>query len=150
MLDEMERTRCQGTNAEGRPCAAQTVTDGWCCAHRPGGADFMREIGVRGGAALRAKLAGQAFEPAELPPIESLEDAKLALDAIRIAVLCRRITHAEGNAAAKAIDSWVKTETAAITARLVNELRAELESKSQEIDALKRQLTKGHAVRMAR
>ena len=144
-----ERTHCQGTNAQGSPCGAPTV-DGWCVAHRPGGEDFMAEIATRGGTALRAKLAGQAFEPAELPPIESLEDAKLALDAIRIAVLCRRITHAEGNAAAKAIDSWVKTETAAITARLVNELRAELESKSQEIDALKRQLTKGHAVRRAR
>jgi hypothetical protein len=146
----MGRTGCRGTNAAGHPCEALVTEGELCFAHRAGGVEQMRAIAALGGAATRAKYAGQAFDPTDLPPIVTLEDAKRALDAIRMAVLTRRITHAEGNAASKAIDSWVKTETAAITSRLVNELRVELETRTTEIAELRKRLAGGRAVRMAR
>jgi hypothetical protein len=96
----------------------------------------MEAIASKGGQALRAKLAGSAFEASELKPIATLEDAKLALDEIRIAVMTRRLTHAEGNAAAKAISEWVKTQAATNTDKLVNELTVELKAKTQKIDEL--------------
>lgn len=132
---------CTAVNARGEPCgSALAGADELCPAHRPGGAEFMADIASRGGQATRVKLAGQAFTAEELPDLVTLEDAKRALDVVRKAVMSRRLSHSEGTAAAKTVDSWVKTETAAITARLVNELRAELDAKSEEIGALRKQL----------
>jgi len=145
MLDETPtRTGCRGTNVRGGPCEApeSLVVNGWCGAHRAGGAEAMRERAVLGGAAKAMRDAGEAFTPDQLPPLQDLESAKAALDAVRVAVLCRRISANEGNAASKAVSEWVKTETAAITARLVNELRAELDNRAKEIADLRKQLAR--------
>ena len=133
---------CLSVNVRGTPCESpeHLVVDGTCPVHRPGNQERQREIASAGGAALRAKLAGAAFEAHELAPILTIEDAKRAHDAVRIAVLCRRITHGEGSAATKAIDGWIKAEAATLTARLVGELRAELDIKTREINALRKQL----------
>jgi hypothetical protein len=112
---------------------------GFCIAHSPGGADFMRDIASRGGQATRARLMGVAFEAEQLPPLRTIEDAKAGLDQVRIAVMTRRLTHAEGNAASKAIAEWIKGEGAAVTSRLVNELRTELDAKEAELAALRKQ-----------
>jgi hypothetical protein len=117
------------------------VVDGYCPAHRDGGRDVLRERASLGGQATRARFGGAAFEAGELKPINSLEDAKLSLDEIRIAVMTRRLTHAEGNAASKAISEWVKTQAATNTERLVNELTAELKEKTKEIADLRTQLS---------
>lgn len=143
MLDDMlGRTQCRGTNAAGGPCQApeHMVEDGLCPAHRPGGVEMMRERAALGGLATKARFEGQAFAPEDLPPLVTLEDAKAALDQVRVAVMSRRVTHAEGNAASKAVSEWVRTETAAITARLVGELKSELQAKAEEIEALRKQL----------
>jgi hypothetical protein len=145
MLDETPtHTGCRASNTRGEPCAApeQLVENGYCAAHRPGGAEEMRARGVLGGAAKALRDAGEAFTPDQLPPLQDLESAKAALDAVRVAVLCRRISANEGNAASKAVSEWVKTETAAITARLVNELRAELDNRAKEIADLRKQLAR--------
>jgi hypothetical protein len=113
---------------------------GYCPAHRDGGREHMADLGSRGGQATRAKLAGHAFTAEDLPPLHSIEDAKAALDVIRVAVMTRRLTHAEGNAASKATAEWIKGETAAITARLNTELRTELDAKQTKIEALEKQV----------
>lgn len=100
----------------------------------------MRAIGLVGGQATKRKHAGAGFAANQVKPITTLEDAKLALDEIRVAILTRRITYAEGASASKAVDLWVRAESVAGTGRLVNELRAELEKKAQEILELRRQL----------
>jgi len=111
----------------------------------------MREIAALGGQATKAKLEGRAFQDDELPRITTLEDAKLALDDIRRAILSRRITHSEGASASKAVAEWVKTESAAATGRLVNELRTEMEAKTDEIEALRKQLAgQARGMRVAR
>jgi hypothetical protein len=134
---------CQALNASGSPCASPdhlVGPDGLCRTHREGGAERMAEIGRLGGAATRVRLTGEAFKAEELRPLRTIEDAKAALDLIRVAVMTRRLTHAEGNAASRAVAEWIKGETAAITARLVNELRGELEAKAAEMAQLRQQL----------
>ncbi len=149
--EEPGRTGCRGTNAAGLPCAAlpYLVVDGWCPAHRPGGVEEMRARAILGGQAAAAMRAGAAFTAGDLPPLASVEDAKAALDVIRVAIMSRRLTHAEGNAASKAVAEWVKAETAAITSRLVNELKGELQAKADEIAALRKQLAGGSRARVA-
>ena len=88
------------------------------------------------------------FTPEELPPLKTLEDAKTALDAIRIGVLTRKITHAEANAGSKALSEWAKCEGIACTQRVVNELHAELQKKTAEIEALRIQLKGGKKMRV--
>jgi hypothetical protein len=134
--------KCLATNAQGEQCDAleHLVIDDYCPAHRKGGREMMRELASLGGQALRRKLEGEAFTADELQPITSLEGAKAALDQIRVAVLTRRITHSEGASASKAVSEWVKTHGATTTATLVNELRLELEAKTNEIEALRGQL----------
>jgi hypothetical protein len=100
-----------------------------------------------GGKATAAKYAGGAFAAGDLKPITTLEDAKLALDEIRVAILTRRITYSEGASASKAVSEWVKTESAAATGRLVGELRAALEAKTEEIETLRKQLSAGGRMR---
>lgn len=100
----------------------------------------MAALASLGGQAVKAKFGGQAFEAADIKPIESIEDAKEALDDIRVAIMSRRLTHAEGNAASKTVAEWVKAEGAAVTQRLITELRTALEEKTDEIEALRKQL----------
>lgn len=137
----MTAETCRHVKDDGVRCAVHfALKDGLCPAHAPGGAEHMREVSRLGGAASAAKSAGVAFQAEEVTRIETLEDAKAALDTVRVAVLTRRITHAEGNAASKAVSEWVKTEGVAATGRLVTELHRELAAKTEEIDALRRQL----------
>jgi uncharacterized protein involved in exopolysaccharide biosynthesis len=100
----------------------------------------MRDVARLGGEATKAKYAGEAFTAEELSPIATLEDAMRRLDVIQSAVLTRRISHAEGNSAAKVLESWVKASAANLTNALVSELRAELDAKTREIDSLRTQL----------
>jgi uncharacterized protein involved in exopolysaccharide biosynthesis len=144
MMEELaERVRCRGTNAGGEPCASpeHLVAAGYCPAHRNGGQERMREIGILGGNAKAAKEAGQAFTAEELTALVDLDDAMRALDAIRVAAMSRRLTHAEANAASKAVSEWVKAYMARTTQRLVNELQAELTATKQECAELRQQLT---------
>lgn len=141
----MSLRSCAGTNAEGASCGALphlVGADGYCIAHRPGGAERMRELSAKGGESTARAWQSEGFKLDELPEMTTLEDAKLALDAIRRAVLTRKITHAEGNAASKAVSEWVKAESSAQTARIVNELQRELDEKAREINELREQLAK--------
>jgi hypothetical protein len=134
--------RCTAIKTNGERCE-QTIgldMDGLCQAHRPGGLERMREVAAAGGAASARKAQGEGFTADELPPIKTLEDAMIRLDLIQSAVLCRRIVHHEASSAAKAIDSWVKAHAAHMTQGLVNELRAELDAKTHEIESLRKQL----------
>lgn len=139
--------RCQGTNARGEPCGSPAVDGGWCQVHRPGNENWAREIGAKGGHALREKMASPGFSLDDLPEIRTLEDAKQRLDAIQRAILTRQVTHHEGNAACRAVAEWVKVESVAITQRLVVELEKELQEKTAEINALKSQLAGRRAVK---
>ena len=100
----------------------------------------MRELASLGGKATALKHDGEAFTADELDPIVTLEDAKAALDEIRIAAMSRRLTHAEANAASKAVSEWVRAESVAVTGRLVNELHAELEKQKAENAKLRTQI----------
>lgn len=142
--------KCRATNALGEPCGAPerlVGVDGLCEAHQEGGEDRMREMAAKGGEATARKHAGGAFEPGELAPIESLEDAMRALDEIRVAVLTRRITHSEATAASRAVSEWVKAESATMTKALVNDLTAELDARSREIAELRAELAKASRMR---
>jgi hypothetical protein len=130
-------TQCRGITAKGQPCASPIVHDGWCAMHNPDNAEYVRAITAAGGEANRQRNLGQGFTPDDLDPLVTLEDAKAALDQIRVAVMTRRLTHHEGSAASRAVAEWVKAETATMTARLVNELRAELDAKAAEIAELR-------------
>jgi hypothetical protein len=145
---------CMATNARGEPCQApdhMTDGSGFCPSHREGSKERLRAAAAKGGEATKAKYAMEAFTAEQLSPIRSLEDAKLALDEIRVAVMTRRLAHAEGNAASKAVAEWIKAEGAATTARLVNELRTELDLRLREIEELRAQLAgKAKPIRMAR
>jgi len=110
----------------------------------------MKDIGSRGGHATKARWETPGFTPDELPPLLTLEDAKVCLDAIRRGILTRTITHAEGNAASKAVSEWCKAESAALTQRLVGELERELQDKTREIEELRSELAGGRSVRVAR
>ncbi len=137
--------KCRGTNAEGEPCGAPdrlVGAEGFCEAHQEGGEARMREMASKGGLATARKHHGEGFCEEDLVEITSLEDAKLALDQIRVAVLTRRITHAEATAASRAVSEWVKTEGARMTKVLVVELTAELDAKAREIDELRAELAK--------
>lgn len=107
----------------------------------------MKEIASKGGQATKAKLASPGFDPEAVPPLSTLEDAKAALDSIRRGVLTRTVTHAEANAASKAVAEWVKTETACATQRLVGELHKELEAKERQIAELRKQLSGSRGMR---
>ena len=138
---------CKGFKADsGEPCGSLSHLvgpSGYCPAHDPGNAERMKEIATRGGHATAAKHASAGFTADELPAIITLEDAKRALDVIRVAVMTRKLTHAEGNAASKSVSEWVKAESAAVTGRIVNELQKDLDAKTEEIAALKLQLASG-------
>jgi hypothetical protein len=147
--------KCSATNASGGPCGApeEWVDEalGLCRVHQPGGHERQVENAMKGGEALKRKHDGGGFAIEDLPPVTTLEDAKLALDAIRVAVLTRRITDREANSASKAVSEWVKAEASAQTQRLVTELKAELERKTGEIEVLRQQLaTQGRAQRSMR
>jgi len=101
----------------------------------------MSEIGKLGARQTNARWEGSPFDPDELGELKDLEDAKLALDTIRRAVLSRQITPNEGNSATKAVSEWCKAETASITKQLVNELHRELEAKEKQIQELRQQLS---------
>jgi uncharacterized protein involved in exopolysaccharide biosynthesis len=137
----MSELRCRALNAGGEQCGSVLgIEDGLCHAHRPGGVESLRAAGSLGGVATAAKHASAAFTPEDLEPIVTLEDAMKRLDVIQSAVLTRRITHGEGNAAAKVLDSWIKAHGAHLTSGLVNELRAELDAKTREIETLRKEL----------
>ena len=81
--------KCRGTNVQGEPCGAPerlVGADGLCEAHQEGGEDRMREMAAKGGLATARKHRGEGFSEEDLAEITSLEDAKLALDQIRVAV----------------------------------------------------------------
>jgi hypothetical protein len=136
--------QCQGITKTGEPCATAAVAaDGWCYNHRPGEAaaalkSAAKAAGARG---LALKYSGDGFTLEELPAISTLEDAKLALDQIRRAVMMRRLTHSEGTSASTAVDRWVRAESAAVSVRLVGELQRELDTRTKEIEALRKQLS---------
>lgn len=124
---------------DGGPCESPEGLvrgDGYCAAHGPGGGERMRTLGSLGGVAKAAKEAGAAFTAEDLPAMVTLDDAKAALDQIRVAVLTRRISHNEGSSAARAVDSWTRAHMSGAADRLVNELEASLDAKAAEIASL--------------
>ena len=142
-------TPCRGTTPEG-PCHAPEalVRGGWCQSHGPGATERMTARGTLGGAATAAAWSSDGFTVEELKPIETLDDAMLALDDIRRAVLCRKVTHNEGNSATRAIGEWVKTHGARLTQALVTELQGELNARTKEIEDLRKQLAKASRLKV--
>ncbi len=140
-MDHMS-TRCTSLKLDGTPCESTLGLneEGHCQAHQEGALDRLRAAASLGGQATKAKHEGAAFTAEDLPRICTVEDAMQRLDTIQSAVLTRRISHHEGNAAAKVIDSWIKAHAAKLTVGLVNELRAELDAKTREIESLRAQL----------
>jgi hypothetical protein len=136
----MTDPQCRGTNADGAPCQSPSRfldVDGYCEAHRPGGREFMRTIGTAGGEATRAKYGARPFTEAELVP---LTDAAGATSQVYTAVMCGRLTHAQGNVALKAIEVQLKAEAAAREQRLVDELYAKQETLERENRDLRQQV----------
>lgn len=136
---------CRGVTTAGVPCNAPphwVGEDGYCHAHREGGLERQRALSAKGGEANRARILGAGFAHEELPPLVTIEDAKAALDAIRSAILTRKVTHNEGGAAARAVAEWVKATTAQQTERVVNELQRELEAKTSEVAELRKLLAR--------
>lgn len=134
---------CQAVNASGESCDApdRLVEDGYCHAHRPGGAEFMRDIASLGGRATAAKHSSAGFTDADLQPIRTVEDAQRRLELISNASLTRRITHNECGAASRAIAEWVRAVDVAQTERLSTELHAELARVKAENDSLRAKLS---------
>jgi hypothetical protein len=76
-------TRCKATNANGAPCGAQAIRDGWCAWHDPERQAQMTEARRRGGQAksnrtrARKQLASTAMTPAELQGVIGASIAKV-------------------------------------------------------------------------
>ncbi len=62
-------------------------------------------------------------------------------------MLCRKCTHNEATAATRAVGEWVKTVSAVDTKQLVTDLRSELEAKTKEIAALRKDMTSRRPMR---
>jgi hypothetical protein len=105
--------------------------------------ESMKARSALGGAALAREYQSEGFTAEELPKLVTLDDAMAALDTVRVAVLSRRISHAEANAASKSISEWVKAHGNAATMRIVGELTKELDAKTSEIETLRKQLVAG-------
>ena len=134
-------TQCQSPRADGQPCESVLAgADGFCPVHSPECRERFRVAQSLGGQATAAKFAGAAFTAEEVTALATIDDAKLALDQIRIAAMTRRLTHAEANAASKAVAEWVKADSAAQTDRVVNELTRTIDAQKDEIDALRQQI----------
>ncbi len=99
----------------------------------------MREIAVKGGQATKAAWAAEGFALDELPRLTDIESAMAELDTVRQAAMTRRLTHAEANAASKAISEWIKGHAVLQTQRIVTELQRELDAKGEEIEQLRKQ-----------
>lgn len=136
------RMKCSALKVDGSPCRADGVLNGLCFAHQPGGSERLREASRRGGEATKRKLAADGFTADELPALTDIDSAMNALDVIRIAVMTRRLTHAEGNSASKACSEWIKGHSVRQTQRIVDELQKEVDSKAEEIDELRKQLAR--------
>lgn len=141
--------QCRAMKANGQPCDSLrhlVRENGYCPAHDPENPRQIREAQRLGGEATAAKNRSAPYTLEELPTIETIPDAKRALDEVRRAVMTRRLTHAEGNAASKAVAEWVKAEQARL-GDILGELQAELDQKTQEIDALRKQIASQSAGR---
>jgi hypothetical protein len=134
----MTEPQCRGTNAMGEPCEGPAVgPDGFCFAHRPGGAAHMEAIGRLGGEATRAKLAARPFTDEEVVP---LTNAAGAAAQVHVAVMTGRITHAQGATALKAIEVQLKAEAAAREQLLVDEMLAKQATLERENRDLRHQV----------
>lgn len=139
---------CAGMTKAGRPCRAGEFTllpDGYCSAHSPSPEARAKRAAQQQQAA-EASVAytsrHRPFTLAELAALVTLEDAKRGLDQIRMGVLTQRITHAEGNAASKAIGEWVRAHGAQLSEELVTKLRREVATLKAELQTARR----AHAV----
>ena len=145
-------TTCAAFNTRGEPCGITFGLDdaGYCQIHGEGGAERQRAISAKGGEATAKAWAAVGFKPEELPDLVTVEDAMTALDVIRRAAMTRRLTHAESNAASKAVSEWVKAHAALQTQKLVGELQKELDAKTAEIEELRKQLNTQSRMRAVR
>ena len=118
--------RCRGTNAAGDPCRSPVVgADGWCAAHRPGGAAEMRRRGLRGALASRS---GKGLDTSDLPPLTSPQAAERWAETIARAVAERRLTHNEGRAIASLLREWRASHEAGAMSDRIAELSEKLEA----------------------
>jgi hypothetical protein len=94
-----------------------------------------------GGQALKAKRErSKPFSPRELRKVNTLPQARNRLDFIQRAALLGRLTPNQATAATKAISEWIRAFQVGLTEELATKLKAVVEEKEQEIEALKRQL----------
>lgn len=130
-----DRERCGFEKEDGELCRSPIVDEehGRCPAHRPGGAEEMRERASRGGRArARQRQRGpDVLDDEELHELESHADAKARLDLICRAVLTGRITRERADPAVRSIKEWVSAHRA----ELADEKLEELEQRLAAIEA---------------
>jgi hypothetical protein len=94
-----------------------------------------------GGQALKAKRElSKPLSPRELRSVNTLAQARHRLDFLGRLGLLGRLTPNQVTAATKAISEWIRAYQVGLTEELVTKLKAVVEEKEQEIEALKRQL----------
>lgn len=130
----MSTTRCKGTNVDGEACGApESMVDpetGYCPAHGPGGRNEMKERGRKGG----KQTHQTGLHPTDLPALDSFQAAQEWLEEIGRAVACGRLGDREANAAIRAVSEWRETESERVTREELEELQAQLEQLSAEIE----------------
>lgn len=108
-------TRCKGTRDDGSPCEAPESfigEDGWCPSHRPGASEKLREWASKGGRASAEKRKRDGLSEADLPPLESPQDAETWLEVVARAVATGRLSHHEGKAVARLVREWLRANEA--------------------------------------
>lgn len=120
-----DRPTCSGRKADGTPCQS-TIVDpetGRCLAHQPGGKSKLRAAGRRGGKVAAARLRVERGLVEDLPPLQTMDDARLWLEQIIRGVLVGQITPEQMQAARQGLLAWIDAQRD----KQVLELRQQIE-----------------------
>lgn len=115
--ERQEELSCKGTKGDGSPCAVPPkLVDpetGYCPSHGPDAAEKLSEYGRKGGETTARRHHGQGgLTPDDLPPLVDHKAAEAWTDAIGRAVATEELSGAAGNAALRAVQTFLSAREA--------------------------------------
>lgn len=128
--------RCKHEKEDGTRCRAPESLvgeDGYCPSHRPDpeARERLRQAARKGGRARSRKLAREGLEDADLPPLESPQDAERWLETVARGVALGKLGHHEGKAVARLVREWLRANEAGTA-------HERLEALEEKLGALRR------------